>query len=184
MASTTSRSTDEGGQSQAAEKAQEVAGQVQEKVGGAAQQAKGQVRSQVDERSTQAGKRVNSTASDMRSVAEQLRQQGKDQPAKLAEQAASRAQRMGDYLTQADGDRILRDVENEARRRPWAVVAGGVALGFLASRFLKASSSERYRSAYERTGVSNELGRSTGAGNGHSVNPVGSTGVRPTSAGV
>jgi hypothetical protein len=32
-----------------------------------------------------------------------------------------------------------------ARKNPWAVVAGGVALGFAASRILKASSSERYQ---------------------------------------
>ena len=67
--------------------------------------------------------------------------------ARYAEQAADRAERLGGYLHEADGDRILRDVEDFGRRRPWAVVAGGLALGFMASRLLKASSSERYRLA-------------------------------------
>ena len=81
----------------------------------------------------------------MRSVGEQLREQGKDQPAKLAEQAADRAERLGSYLKESDADRILGDVEDFGRRRPWAVIAGGVALGLVASRFLKASSSDRYQ---------------------------------------
>jgi hypothetical protein len=122
---------------QAKDKAQETAQQ-------AAGQAKGRVRDQVDQRSTDAGQRVSSVAGDVRSVGDELRKQGKDQPAKLADQAAHHAERVGDYLTRSDGDTILRDVEDFGRRQPWAVIAGGIALGFAASRFLKASSSRRY----------------------------------------
>ena len=86
-------------------------------------------------------------AGDVRSVGEELRKQGKDGPAKVADQAAERADKLGGYLQDADAERILRDVEDFARRQPWAVVAGGLAVGFLASRFLKASSQQRYRSA-------------------------------------
>ena len=118
--------------------------QAKEKAQQAAGQAKSTMRSQVDQRSTEAGRRVGGIASDVRSVGEQLRQQGKDQPAKLADQAADNAQRLGDYLERSDTDRILGDVEDFGRRQPWAVIAGGLALGFAASRFLKASSSSRY----------------------------------------
>jgi hypothetical protein len=123
---------------QATEKAQETA-----------QQAKRGVRDQVDQRSTQAGERVSSMAQDARSVAGELRNQGKDQPAKLAEQAAQRAESLGDYLQRSDGDTILRDLEDFGRKRPWAVIAGGLALGLAASRFLKASSSRRYEERWE-----------------------------------
>jgi hypothetical protein len=126
---------------QAKEKAQETAQQ-------AAGQAKGRMREQVDQRSTEAGERVSGVAHDVRSVGDELRKQGKDQPAKLADQAAERAERLGDYLSRSDGDRILRDLEDFGRRQPWAVVAGGLALGFAASRFLKASSSRRYQASY------------------------------------
>jgi ElaB/YqjD/DUF883 family membrane-anchored ribosome-binding protein len=122
---------------QAKEKAKEQAQQ-------AAGQAKSTLRSQVDQRSTQAGERVGGVASDARSVGETLREQGKEQPAKLAEQAAERAERLGDYPKNSDADRILQDVEDFGRRQPWAVIAGGVGLGLVASRFLKASSSRRY----------------------------------------
>jgi hypothetical protein len=153
---------------QAKDKAQEVAGQAQEKAQQAAGQAKDRVREQVDQRSTQAGEQVTGTANDLRAVADTLREQGKDQPAKLAQQAADRTERLGSYLTESSSDRILSDVEDFARKQPWAVVAGGIALGFAASRFLKASSSERY-----------QAGRSSGSPhtsptNGH---PAG-TGVR------
>jgi hypothetical protein len=61
---------------QARGKAQEAAGQAKEKAGS-------QLRSQVDRRSTDAGHRLGGYASDVRSVGEQLREQGKDQPASL-----------------------------------------------------------------------------------------------------
>src|SRR5215212_9888050 len=106
-----------GAAGQAQEKAQQFAGQAQEKVQDAAGQARSQLRTQVDQRSTQAGQQVSSTASDMRSVALQLREQGKEQPAKLAEQAADRADRLGGYLQSADADNILGDLEDFGRRR-------------------------------------------------------------------
>jgi len=121
--------------------------QAKEKAQEGAQQAKRTLRDQVDQRSTQAGERVGTTAQDVRSVGEELRRQGKDQPARLADQAADRAEALGSYLQRSDGDTILRDVEDFGRRQPWAVIAGGIALGFAASRFLKASSSRRYESA-------------------------------------
>ena len=133
---------------QAQEKAQELASQATDQAKQAAGQASDRLREQVDQRSTQAGEQVTSQASDIRTVAEQLREQGKDKPAQLAEQAADRVEGVGSYLTEANADRILSDVEDFARQRPWVVIAGGIALGFAASRFLKASSSDRY---YSRT---------------------------------
>jgi hypothetical protein len=141
---------------QAKDKAQEAAGQ-------ARQQASDKVREQVDQRSTQAGEQVASTAGDLRSVGEQLRSQGKDTPARLAEQAAERSERLGSYLRDSDSDRILNDVEDFARRQPWAVVAGGLALGFAASRFLKASSSDRYKASQGSGNI---------ASNGHSPTAI------------
>jgi hypothetical protein len=139
---TTGPSTTPSPAEQAKEKAKDQAQQ-------AAGQARGAVRGQVDQRSTQAGERVNSVASDVRSVSDQLRQQGKDQPAKLAEQAADRAERLGSYLRDSDADRILNDIEDFGRKQPWAVMAGGIAIGLIASRFLKASSSSRYEQRYQ-----------------------------------
>jgi hypothetical protein len=133
---------------QVKDQVREKAQVAQDKARGAVGQARGRISDQVDQRSTQAGERIAGTASDVRSIAEELRNQGKDAPANLAEQVASQADRVGDYLKGASGDRILRDVEDFARRQPMLVAAGALALGFAASRFLKASSSRRYQSGY------------------------------------
>jgi ElaB/YqjD/DUF883 family membrane-anchored ribosome-binding protein len=135
------------GQEQGNAGSEGIASQAQDKAKEAAGEARGRVREEVDRRSTEVGGRVGSSASDARSVAEELRKQGKDTPARYVDQAADRAERLGSYLERSDGERIVRDVEDFARRNPWAVAAGGLALGFAASRMLKASSSERYRSA-------------------------------------
>lgn len=127
------------------EKAQEAASVAGEKAQQAAGQARDRVRQQVDTRSTQAGEQAGTVAQDVRSVGEHLRSQGKDKPAELADKAAERVEQVGDYLKRSDGDTILRDVEQMGRDKPWAVMAGGMVLGIVASRFLKASSTRRYR---------------------------------------
>jgi ElaB/YqjD/DUF883 family membrane-anchored ribosome-binding protein len=174
-----SGASEQGATEQVQDKAKEVAGQAQEKAREAGEQARGRVRDQVDQRSTQAGEQLRGSAGDVRSFADQLREQGKDKPAQYVEQAADRAERLGGYLEQSDGERILHDVEDFGRRNPWAVVAGGIALGFAASRLLKASSSERYRSLPQRSGA-------TGPGNGltpshgSSIEPRGATSSPPS----
>ena len=135
---------DGGVKEQAQEKAHEVREQAGEQVRKATGQARDRAREQVDQRSTQAGEQVDQHASDLRDVAQQLREQGKDGPARIAEQVAERAERAGSWMKESDADRILGDVEDFARSNPWAVAAGGLALGFVASRVLKASSSSRY----------------------------------------
>jgi hypothetical protein len=138
---------DQGTVGEAQDKAKEVASQAQDRAREAAGEARGRLRNQVNERSTQIGERVGAGAGDARSVADELRKQGKDTPARYLDQAADRAERFGDYFKESDGDTILRDIEDRARRNPWAVAVGGLALGFAASRMLKASSSERYRAS-------------------------------------
>ena len=127
----------------AKESAQQAAGQAQEAAG----KAKNRLAAEVDQRSSQAGDSLQSTAGDTRSVAEELRKQGKDKPAQLAERTAEQVDRIGGYLQASDGERILRDVEAFGRRNPWAVATGGLVFGFAASRFLKASSSRRYETS-------------------------------------
>ena len=61
------------------------------------------------------------------------------------DQVADRAERLASYLSEANGDRMLRDVERFARRQPWAFTVGGVVAGFFAARFLKASSEQRFQ---------------------------------------
>jgi hypothetical protein len=127
------------------EKLQDVAGQAQEKAGEAAGKAQQTIRQQLDDRSTEAGERIGGTADDLRSVGEELRKQGKDGPARLAERAADQTEKAGSYLRDKSADDLLHEVEDFGRQRPWAVLAGGLLVGAAAARFLKASSRERYQ---------------------------------------
>jgi hypothetical protein len=132
-----------------------AAGQVKDAVGGAvgqvqeqAQQAKGQARQRLSHelstRSSQAGEQVRDTARAIRETGQSLRHEGKTGPAQTMDRVADQADRFASYLSEADGNRMLRDVERFARQQPWAFTIGGVVAGFFASRFLKASSRHRY----------------------------------------
>jgi hypothetical protein len=151
------------------EQAQEKAQQAQEKAQEVASKATDQARTQIDQRSTEFGERVSTTADDIRTVGQQLREQGKDQPAKVADKAAQHVERLGSWLKESDSDRLLSDVEDFGRKQPWAFALGGLALGVAASRFLKASSTQRYQQRQTQSYGSN------GVGNGHAPafgNPV------------
>lgn len=127
------------------EKVQDVAGQAQDKAREAAGKAQENLQQQVDQRAKQAGKQVTGTAEDLRSVGEELRKQGKDGPAKIADRAAEQTEKVGSYLSGTGPDQMLHDVEDFGRQRPWVMLAGGLALGAVAARFLKASSRSRYQ---------------------------------------
>jgi hypothetical protein len=124
---------------QAKDKVQHAAGQ-------ATDQARGRVADVVTKQSTNAGEQVNSAADALRQTSSQLRESGKEAPARAMDTAAERIEGVGNWLRDSDGDQILHDVENLARRQPTAVIFGGLALGFVASRLLRASSSKRYQS--------------------------------------
>src|SRR4051812_7723692 len=81
-----------------AEQAKQGVAQATEKAEGMASQVQVRIRSEVDTRTTDAGERVGSTAEDLRTVGQELRNQDKETPAKLAEQAADRVERAGSYL--------------------------------------------------------------------------------------
>lgn len=129
---------------QVKERVGEGAQQIQEKAAEAKVRTREQLGQQLDTRSTQAGEQMTSTASALRETAEKLRGDDQGQQANILEQIAERFERFGSYLTEANGDRFLRDIEGAARRQPWLVAIGGTALGFVAARFMKASSSRRY----------------------------------------
>jgi hypothetical protein len=145
-----------GAADQARAKTEEVGTQAKEKAQEVSAQARDRVRDEVDRRSTQAGEQAGSTAQALRQASQRLREDGNEPVANGMEQVAQRVESAGGWLRDADGDRILREVEDFGRRNPLAVVAGSVAVGFAVSRLLKASSRRRY-----------EESRQTWAGNGH-----------------
>jgi ElaB/YqjD/DUF883 family membrane-anchored ribosome-binding protein len=129
---------------QVKERAGEGAQQIQEKASEAKERTRERLRGEIDSRSTQAGEQMTRTADALRQTAQQLREDRQAQPAQVLEGVAQRVEKLGQYLTENDGDRLLRDVERMARSQPWLIVGGGAVLGFVAARFTKASSTRRY----------------------------------------
>jgi len=162
----------------AKEQVQQQAQVAQEKIGETTESVRQRMREQVDQRSTQAGGQVRSTAQALRSTSERLHEEGQHGPARATERAADQAEKLGGYLERSDADRILHDVEDFGRRQPMAVAAIGLALGFAASRFLKASSRTRYElsGGYEawerRRRPASYPGVTSGAGTGPVVPPA------------
>jgi hypothetical protein len=150
---------DVGGQT----KAQEAGAQAKEKAQEAGAQARSRVRDEVDRRSTEAGEQAGSAAQALRDASGKLRDEGNEPVARGLEQVADRVDRAGGWLRDADGDTILRDLEDFGRRNTFAVIAGGVAVGFVASRLLKASSRRRYETGRSQLPVPTGDGRGNGA---------------------
>ena len=130
---------------QAQEKVQDAAKEVSQQARQAAAPVQDRIREELTTRSSQLGDQAGVLGQALRRTSEELQGQGQDAVARLPEQAASMIEQWAEYLRRADADRILQDLEDFGRRQPWAVAAGGIAAGFAASRFLKASSSRRYR---------------------------------------
>ena len=168
---------------QAKEKVQEGVELVQEKAEELKGTAGDRVRREVDARSTQAGTQLQGTAAAMRRSTGQLRQEGNEGPARAMEFVAERAERLGSYLTGANADQVLRDVEDFARRQPWLVAVGGATAGFFAARFLKASGRARYQAGSAPTGSRRawqpEASRAVGPSLSSGADPATETGERP-----
>lgn len=143
-------------------KAQDAAGQAQEKAQAAAGQAQARAREQLDQRSSQLGEQAHQQASDLRSVGAALRDQGKDRPAQAVDRLAVYAEQAGTYLRDTDAGSMLSDAEDFGRRKPAAVAAGAFALGLVASRFLKASSTRRYSARQTQGSPSRRPGTTAG----------------------
>jgi hypothetical protein len=125
---------------EAKEAGKEMSGQVQEAGREIGKRAKDRVRQEIDRRATDAGSQVRSVADGLRQAGEDLRKEGNPSIANVADTAAEKIDGVASYLTESDADALLRDLDALARRQPMLVIAGAFVLGILGARFLKASS--------------------------------------------
>jgi hypothetical protein len=123
---------------------QDAAGSVADRVAGTAQERVG---SQVDTALTRAGDMIGQLAGAVRQSGDQLRDQ-QPQVAGFVDTAAGQADRFAEYLRGANVQDVVRQTEDFARRQPAIFLGGALALGLVASRFLKASPSGGSSSGY------------------------------------
>lgn len=132
---------------------------------------------QADQRSIQAGEQITSMASAIRETSDTLRTKGQTMPANALDTVSEQVENLGSYLTRMDGTQMLHDLDDAARKRPWAVAAAMFGVGIAASRVFGASSRNRYVARGGQV-------RSTGYRPAQLTAGVGSTQVGSTSAGI
>jgi hypothetical protein len=109
--------------------------------------ASDKVRGQLDTRSTEMADQIAPFAQALHKAGDHLVSQGNGTGGKAAHRAGEQMEQLASYLRSSGSDRFLGDIEGFARQRPWAAGGLGVVAGFMAARFLKASSESRYTSA-------------------------------------
>lgn len=124
-----------------ADKAREMKDRVVEK-------ATDQAEALFDRTSSRATDTIGSVASALRQTAHSLQNENQATAAHYIEMAADRIDDFGVTMRGKDLDELMYDVQSYARSNPAVFFGGALAIGFLAARFLKASS----RRAYSRYG--------------------------------
>jgi ElaB/YqjD/DUF883 family membrane-anchored ribosome-binding protein len=114
------------------EKAQDLAGQVQQK-------ATQRVESGLTRGKGQAAETLNTLAQSLVTSGQQLRERNQENVSRYVDQVADRVQRVSNYLQNTDVSEIIDSTEQFARRRPALFLGGAFALGLIGARFLKSS---------------------------------------------
>jgi hypothetical protein len=114
------------------EKAQQLAGQVQQK-------ATQRVESGLARGKTQAAETLNTLAESLITTGQQLRERNQEPVSRYVDQFADRVRRVSTYLQNTDVSEIVDSTEDFARRQPALFLGGAFALGLLGARFLKSS---------------------------------------------
>lgn len=145
---------------------------------------------EADQRTSAIASQARSIADAMRQTTSKLHDEGQPQAARVTEVIADRVDQAATYLDQADGQRLMSDAQDVARRNPWAVAAAGLVAGFAASRFMKASRSTEPPSgldastAYEtRPAYSGSETSGYGGPGASGTTGVGTTGTLPAAPG-
>ena len=132
-----SSSSQAGGSGGSGDRLQQATSDVVDRVTGTAQQ---QVGTQVESQLGRGADMLDQVSRAIRQSGEQLRGE-QPQIASFADTAAQQVDRAGQYLRQTDFQGLVRGAEDFARRQPAVFLGGALALGLVASRFLKASPS-------------------------------------------
>src|SRR5688500_15269813 len=146
---------------QTKEKAQELAGQVQQK-------ATQRVESGLTRGKSQAAETQNTVAQSLSISGQQLRERNQEPVSRYVDQVADRVQRVSNYLQNTDVSEIVDSAEEFARKRPALFLGGAFALGLLGARFLKSSRRQQEKQTagvgYSGAGMRSGQGYSRGRG--------------------
>ena len=117
----------------------DVKGRAREAVSQAKDRAAEKIESRIVDSKSRAAETLSGVASTLMSSSAQLREQNQEGAGRAIERAAEGVERFANYLQQTNVDEVVDQVHEFARRQPAAFIGGAFALGFLASRFIKAT---------------------------------------------
>ena len=117
----------------------DVKSKAREAVSQAKDRATEKIESRISDSKTRAAETLNGVASTLMSSSAQLRDQNQAGASRAIERAAEGVERFASYLQETNVDEVVDQVHEFARRQPAAFIGGAFALGFLASRFIKAT---------------------------------------------
>ena len=187
MASTTSGRSKAAATGQPAEtQDQETVGQgaqepLREAAGEIADQATRTIDAQASPAMTQVGDALDQVAHAARDAASSLRQE-RPEVAGVVDTAATKAEDAARYLREHNAREVVAAAEDVARRQPGVVIAGALAVGFVAARFLRSAGGTGAQSSSRMIG-SSRGGDWYDAGT-TSSGSVASAGTRPYSMGL
>ena len=126
----------------------EGAAPLQEAAGDIADQATHTADVKASNAMTQVGDALEQVAKAARDAAQSLREQ-RPEVANVVETAASKAEEAATYLREHNAREVMSTAEQTARKQPGLVIAGGLALGLVAARFLRSASGPSSRSGFQ-----------------------------------
>ncbi len=124
---------------EARDSASEVADQARTAAAGIAGDVTRQARAALDRRKNAAAGEVSGVADALRSTADTLRRQQKEDLGRYTERAARGLDEISRSLRERDIDELAQRLRSYARSEPALFLGGAVALGFALTRFFKAS---------------------------------------------
>jgi len=163
----------------AKEAAAGVVGQAKDATAGVVGQAQEAVQPQIESQKDKAVGQLGGLAEAVRQTGRQLHERNQHGLAGVIEQSARRVDRLASYLDQRDLGQLVDDVEQYSRREPAMFIGGALALGFIASRFLKSSRERAYQNQYQSRGSDYSAYRSSAYSNQPGYN---SSASRPVGA--
>ncbi|CAN5580644.1 hypothetical protein BH24ACI3_BH24ACI3_04060 [soil metagenome] len=138
-------------------------GQVRSTAAGAYGTATSKAAEKLEEQKSTLTSSLTSVADTIRKFSESVGEKGSDGPipesaAHYGDTAADKIEQVANYFEHHDIEAIYHDVEDLARQNPAIFVGGAFALGFLAARFLKSSSSRSVTASRGRIGTTGQTG--------------------------
>ena len=132
--------------------AEDVRSKAEETASTLVDQAQQVASTQANSQMTRAASLLDGVAQSLHDTSSSMREQ-QPQIASVADQAAGRVEDFSSYLRDHDMNDVVRDAESYARREPLVFLGAAFAVGFIAARFLKASSPKRGSSGSNGNGA-------------------------------